>query len=122
MGHCRLSVEAWARGLITRLLEMTHGQWVHRNTLVHNRITGTIVNCQKEELQKAIKDQLALGEEGLDEQDWWLLEINLGDLEAASGNDHQYWLLAIEAARLDYALRARSLNRDVSRSHRGCRA
>ena len=90
MGHCRLSVEAWARGLITRLLEMTHGQWVHRNTLVHNRITGTIVNCQKEELQKAIKDQLALGEEGLDEQDWWLLEINLGDPEAASGNDHQY--------------------------------
>ena len=91
----------WARGLITRLLETSHGQWVYRNTLVHDRVTGTIANCRKEELQKAIKDQLALGEEGLDEQDRWLLEINLGDLEAASGNNHHYWLLAIEAARLD---------------------
>ena len=40
-----------------------------------------------------------LGGEGLDEQDHYLLEINLDDLETSSGKDQHYWLLQIKAAR-----------------------
>ena len=53
----------------------------------------------------AIEDQLELGGEGLDEQDRYLLEINLEDLETTTGEDQTYWLLAIQAARESRLLR-----------------
>ena len=43
----------------------------------------------------------------MNEQDTYLLEINLEDLEQSSGEDHCYWLLAIQAAREDRALKVR---------------
>ena len=64
-----------------------------------DRITGTLATKQKEELKEAILDQLYIGEEGLAEEDKYLLEINLDDLEHTSGIKQQYWLLAIRAAR-----------------------
>ena len=42
---------------------------------------------------------MELGEEGLEEDDKFLLEINLDELDASSGEDQTYWLLALEAAR-----------------------
>jgi hypothetical protein len=48
---------------------------------------------------------LELGEEGLEEDDRFLLEINLDELDTSSGEDQAYWLLALEAARDARALR-----------------
>ena len=45
--------------------------------------------------------------DGLDEQDKYLLEINLEDTEQSSEEDHYYWLLAIQGAREDRALKVR---------------
>ena len=47
----------------------------------------------------------------MDEQDKYLLEINLEDLEHSSGEDQYYWLLAIQAAREDRALKIRGEQR-----------
>jgi hypothetical protein len=30
-GKFRISADAWCAGLVTRLLEVTHGQWLYRN-------------------------------------------------------------------------------------------
>jgi hypothetical protein len=48
---------------------------------------------------REIKEQREMGTDGLLEEDQWLLEINLGDLEEGSGEREQYWLVAIKAAR-----------------------
>ena len=53
----------------------------------------------------AIENQIALGGARLHEQDRYLLEINLEDLEFSSGEDQYYWLIAIRAARADIILR-----------------
>jgi hypothetical protein len=63
------------------------------------------VTRRKEEMRKALEDQLELGEEGLGEEDRFLLEINLDDLDTSSGEDQTYWLLALEAARVARQLR-----------------
>jgi hypothetical protein len=89
----------WAKGLVVKLLEITHGQWLYRNIHVHDAISGALATAKKEELQKAIEDELALGGAGLAEEDLYLLEINLDDLATSSGEDQTYWLLAIRAAR-----------------------
>ena len=42
---------------------------------------------------------MVIGEEGLDEDDMFLLEINLDDLDSSTREDQEYWLLALQAAR-----------------------
>ena len=49
-----LSIECWTTGLITKLLEVTHGQWLYRNVRVHNSISGTTATLHKEEIQMEI--------------------------------------------------------------------
>jgi len=71
----RHNTERWGVELVTHLLEVTHGQWLYRNVQVHDRITGLL------------------------EEDCYLAECNLGDLEETSGMKETYWLLAIKAAR-----------------------
>ena len=45
------------------------------------------------------------GGTGFDEQDRYLLEINMGDLDTSSGEEQYYWLLAIQAAIVDRGLK-----------------
>ena len=101
-----VSLRKWSIGLVTRLLEVTHGQWLYRNVKVHDSIAGDLASRRKEEIKKALLDQMELGREGLAEEDWYLLEINLNDLESSSGEDQAYWLLALKAARAAAELRS----------------
>jgi hypothetical protein len=84
----RTSAEKWTGELITKLLEVTHGQ-----------VLGTLAMLRKEEIQKEIEEQQALGSDGLLDEDCRLGECNLGDLEDTLGITETYWLLAIKAAR-----------------------
>ena len=54
-----------------------------------------------------IEEQIEKGSEGLDEQDRYLLDINLEDLETSSGQDQYYWLVAIQAVREHRAITQR---------------
>jgi hypothetical protein len=51
---------------------------------------------------------MELGEAGLLEEDNWMLEVNLGDLENTSGEQEQYWLVAIKATWVAAALARQS--------------
>jgi hypothetical protein len=101
----RLTIDKWAKELVIRLLEITHGQWLYRNVMVHDRTAGELASKRKEELRRGLEEQLELGEEGLEDEDKYLLEINLDDLGTSSGEDQTYWLLALEAAREARTLR-----------------
>ena len=46
-----LSIDRWTTGLITKLLEVTHGQWLYSNVHVHDSISGTTATLHKEEIQ-----------------------------------------------------------------------
>ena len=92
-------VSIWLLGLITQLLQVTHCQWIYRCVVVHDRSTGTLVTAHKEELMKEIEHQLDLGEEGLVEEDKFLLECNFDELATTNGEQQEYWILAIQVAR-----------------------
>merc|ERR1712086_667377 len=122
IGACKLTLQAWSQGLITKLLEATHGQWLYRIVHVHDDIAGVAANARKEEIQQFIEDQLELGEEGLDEKDHYLLEVNLEDLEFVTGEEQHYWLLHIQAARQERTLRRTNQQRSRRASQRRERA
>ena len=67
--------------------------------MVHNKFTGTIATARKEELLKKVEYQKELGGEALLEEDEYLAEVNLGDMEEMSGEKQHYWLIAIKTAR-----------------------
>lgn len=49
--ECRNNGDQWARKLVTKLLECTHGQWLYRNVVVYDRNSGTEQVARKEEIQ-----------------------------------------------------------------------
>ena len=119
-GLCKLGLDAWAQGLVVKLLEVTHSQWLYRSVQLHDATAGVAATARKEEIQRFIEDQLDLGEEGLDERDHYLLEINLEDLETSLGEDQHYWLLQNEAARCERARReATNSKRNQNQQGRG---
>jgi hypothetical protein len=64
-----LSPEQWAQGLIMKLLEATHGQWIYRNIQIHDSVVETKATLQKEDIQWEIERQLELGMAGLLKED-----------------------------------------------------
>jgi hypothetical protein len=44
----RTNAEKWTVELITKLLEVTHGQWLYRNIQVHDKVVGTLAMLRKE--------------------------------------------------------------------------
>ena len=97
LGGCSLSLDNWAKGLAINMLEATHGKWLYRNMLVYDTVRGLKAAERKEEIQREIEDQIELGGSGLDEQDRYLLEINLEDLDTSTGEYQYYWLIEIRA-------------------------
>jgi hypothetical protein len=89
----------WISGLIMQLLQVTHTQWSYQCVLVHDHTTGMLMSSHKGELLKEIDHQLSLGSDGLKEEDRFLLECNFDTLTTNTGEQQEYWLLAIQAAR-----------------------
>jgi hypothetical protein len=95
-GSC-MSLEKWTSGLITQLLEIMHRQWIYRNYIVHDPVSGTLATAWKEELLLEIEHQKELGDAGLLEEDKYLAEVNLEEMATTSGERQHYWLLAIQS-------------------------
>ena len=104
-GQCKLTVKSWCEGLVLKLLEVTHGQWLYRNVHVHDRVSGENAMRRKESIRAELEYQMSLGENGLAEEDRYLLELNLDDLDHSTGEDQAIWLLALKAARKARRLR-----------------
>jgi hypothetical protein len=105
-------LDRWAMGLVVRLLEITHGQWLYWNVVVHDATSGRLAVARKDEIAEKIEEELAAGGLGLLEDDWYLLEVNLGDLSESTGEGQEYWLLVIQAARVSGQIAAGILPTD----------
>ena len=51
-----------------------------------------------------IEEQMTRGGEDLLDEDQYLMEVNLDDIDESRGTQQEYWLLAIRAARIAGAL------------------
>ena len=101
--HClsgwpQLSIDMWLSEVVIRLLEITHGQWIYRNLIVHDKTSGTLVTRDKETLMEEIVQHVENGGDGLTEADRWMAEVNIDRLDRSSGERECYWLLALQTA------------------------
>ena len=114
----RMSMDKWCTGLITRLLEIKHRQWLYWNYIVHEPVSGTVATEKKEELLVLveIERQRELGEAGLLEEDKYLAKVNLEEMATSLGERQHYWLLAIQNARNYYTLKAQQESQQTVQS------
>ena len=90
----------WMTTLVKKLLDVTHSMWIFRNLSIHDPTTWILATQWKERIMDELEyHQQELGGEGLREEDQWLMEVNLEDLEHNNGEKDAYWVLAIETAR-----------------------
>ncbi len=62
-------------------------------------MSGAFVTKRKEEIQWEIEKQESLGPQDLQEEDQYLAEANLEDLEDSLGKRQEYWLIAFQATK-----------------------
>jgi len=81
---------------------------------VHDLVSGTIVTAKKEELLEEVEHQRELGNAGLLEEDKYLAEVNLEKMASSLGERQHYWLLAIQTARNQYALKVQQKSQQMA--------
>jgi hypothetical protein len=111
----KCTLKSWAT-LVIKLMEITHGQCIYCNVVVHDTVLGALGTKTKVETQQEIEKQQLLGLKDLQEEDQYLTEVNSEDLEVTLGERQQYWLIAIQAARKAKQLAQESANKEITDS------
>jgi hypothetical protein len=90
--------EDWTKQFISRILQITHSQWIFRNVSLHNRTHGYLHNQKAEEILHQINILLDLAPEEVPKASRFLLEINFSELSKSHLETQKYWMLAVDAA------------------------
>ncbi len=104
------TLKSWVASLVIKLMEIVNGQWLYCSVVVHDSMLGSLVTRRKEEIQQEIEKHQSLGPQGLQEEDQYLVEVNLEDLKDSSGERQEYWLMSIQAAKKAGQLAQESAN------------
>ena len=92
------TAETWARGLIEQLLRLTHRQWLHRNAILHFRLSDGRTIAERESLIRRVQDLMWTDPEDLLPDDRPLLEEDFVKLGEANADAQAYWAAEVEAA------------------------
>ena len=94
----RLTIASWARQFLSRLLQITHAQWVFRNVTLHDAATGYLVERKREEILGEIDELAHMDPADIPESRRYLLEMDFTALQRAPIDTQSYWLLSMKSA------------------------
>jgi len=112
MSRSYLNGEDWTKQFISKILQITHAQWIFRNISLHDKTQGYLRNKKADKILQIINEFADVPPEEIPDDSRFLLEINFTDLAKSHLETQTYWILAMEAA-----IKAKSLE-----SARGARA
>jgi hypothetical protein len=98
MSSSYLNWEDWTKQFISKILQLTHSQWIFRNIPFHDKKNGYLRNKTADELLQHINSLSDLVPENLPEASCFLLEINFSKLSTYHLETKKYWTLAVDAA------------------------
>jgi hypothetical protein len=90
--------EDWTKQFISKLLQITHSQWILRNFSLHDKIHGYLRNKKADEILQLINEFSEVAPEEVPEDSRFLLEINFSELTKSHLKTQTYWTLAMDAA------------------------
>ena len=98
-----LNVDMWLRTFISKLLHMSHAQWILRNFMLHDTQTGLLRLKDRLELILKIDKLNKTSACDLPEESRFLLDIDTNKLAEGDYDSQDYWVHAMEAARVAMA-------------------
>ena len=94
-----LNADMWMKGFISKLLHMTHAQWILRNFTLHDSQSGFLRLKDRLRLLAKIEELSKTDASNIPEESRFLLEIDTNALAAGDVDSQDYWIHAMEAAR-----------------------
>jgi hypothetical protein len=88
----------WTKPLISKLLHITHSQWIYCNFTLHDKQCGYLHNKTLKDIRLTIEELAETCPEDIPEESKFLLEINFGELTKSHIENQQYWIIALQAA------------------------
>ncbi len=88
----------WTKQFISKILQITHSQWIYRNISLHDKKQGYLQNKRSEDLLREILELLELSPDKVPEGSRFLLEVNFTELTSSHLETQRYWTLAVNAA------------------------
>jgi hypothetical protein len=88
----------WTKSLISKLLHITHSQWIYCNFTLHDKLCGYLHNKTLEDIKLTIKQLAETSLEDIPEESRFLLDINFGNLTRSHIENQQYSIIALRAA------------------------
>ena len=80
MSSSFLNATDWTKQFITKILHITHSQWIYRNILLQDKCQGYLHHKRADELMKGMEVLADLSPEDVPEASRFLLEINFTEL------------------------------------------
>ena len=93
-----LTVDDWLRQFLTKVLHITHGQWIYRNVSRHHSKHGLLKDLERQSLLREIDKFLSVAPEDVPEDSRFLLEIDFQAIRTAATKSQSYWVHAMRAA------------------------
>lgn len=94
-----LTTAAWTKTLVSKLLRITHSQWILRNFMLHNTLHGYLTMNDRLDLLRQVEHLLETSEDEIPEDRRFLLEFDMSDIADMDYNSQNYWVQAVIAAR-----------------------
>ena len=94
----RMNASDWTRKLITKILHLTHAQWLLRNFMLHDHKTGFHMVKRRIDLLLKINILCRTQLHEVPDESKFLLEIDTNDLANGDTESQEYWVCAMEAA------------------------
>ena len=113
--NLRTTAEYWSRGLIRRLVQITHRQWIYRNSTVHHKVHGSLSQAQHDHLMDTIEDYLHIDPMTLLPEDRGLLDVDFDKLAESTVVDQETWVSEMSTA-VSAAAHIRNGSRQALRS------
>ena len=88
----------WAKQFISKILHITHSQWIFSNFSLHDKRNGYLHKKKAKEIALELELVAGLAPEDVPTNSRFLLEINFSDLNKSNLESQKYWILAIHAA------------------------
>ncbi len=97
--NSRITAESWTKTFISKILHITHSQWIFRNFMLHGKTNGLLRLQEQEAILLHIEELSISNKNDLPEESRFLLEFDLEKLRIADYDMQCYWTAAVSAAR-----------------------
>jgi hypothetical protein len=94
----RWYIERWTKQFLIKVLDITHRQWLYRNSRIHIKQTEGLSLTDHESILQKVRSLIGTDPMDLLPQHRSLLNIDFEALGAGTSTDRQYWIAQIESA------------------------